>query len=834
MLVNIAEIADLCFGYSTIGGYHMKNRRLISLVILALIFAMLMPTLASCTKEAEYEEEAATVYTIYSIKSDDTTDDAIRAVELAINRIIFYRLGICVKLMLYTEDEYEAAIEAKFAEIEAYEAKKEEDKKNNKNNTSSEPSESSEEVSEDILTGEKILENLEKGIDTELETPRLDIFLVRGFDTYSKLAGEKKLAALDEKLSSEAKLIKDYVHPYFFQAAKYSGKTYGVPCNTSIGQYRYIVFDKELLSKYQFDAQTMSSVSDLQEYLALIKENEPDIIPLQTATDSSDYSFMFENGFATYVDSTGHVLSSYEDSGLLSYLAMIARYNALGYFSNSEGKTAETDPDTRFAVSFVDGNELDIEALEKETGREYEYNVYQVPTATNENTIDSLLCVSSYCVSNELDDVAKLLSMLYTDEDLQNLLAHGVENEHYMLDDNDQVVRLTTIDGDRYSVDRLYAGNQFISTTLAGEDKTVWEKAKAQNRDAVISNTLGFSVQQSSFTYKDENKVKITVYEPDYCKILSEVIEKYYPTLMQGKSVDFNIEEFTSIATETVYQNIRQTLTDEYATKLQTEKSAQIAADFGTTAEAKELYQTAYDTIMASIKKAAKRQLKNKFINELTEKYKKEGVEKTSAEISAEAEAMITDELIEENKFSTYTEEQFNDLVNAQYNQQVTKKVNALVNEYLDSDEYKKALTDYAATAEFEAEVESRFAKSGKEEVDTAIDNNIAEKIAEISAEIIAEFNTEIEKAINEFVETYLDVLVSSGDSSYEGFTKEKLLTEIGYYTEEYETDDEGNTVEGSEPTYTAKYDSYFEFVWQGKIKTQYYKAYGDPDAANG
>ncbi len=812
----------------------MKNRRLISLVILLTVFAMLMPTLASCTKEADYEEEAAPVYTIYSIKSDDTTDDAIRAVELAINRIIFYRLGVCVKLMLYTEDEYEAAIEAKFAELEAYEAKKEEDKKNNKNNTSSEISDESDGTSQDILTGEKILDNLENGIDTELETPRLDIFLVRGFDTYSKLAAEKKLAALDEKLSSEAKLIKDYVHPYFFQAAKYNSKTYGVPCNTTIGQYRYIVFDKELLNKYEYDAKTMSSVSDLQEYLALIKENEPDVIPLQTATDSSDYSFMFENGFATYVDSTGHVVSSYEDSGLLGYLAMIARYNALGYFANSEGKTAETDPDARFAVSFVDGNELDIETLAAKTGREYDYNVYQVPTATNENTIDSLLCISSYCVSNELDDVAKLLSMLYTDEDLQNLLAHGVKNEHYMLDDNEQVVRLTTVDGDAYSVDRLYAGNQFISTTLAGEDKTIWEKAKEQNRDAVISNTLGFSIQQSSFTYKDENKKKVTIYEPDYCKILSEVIEKYYPTLMQGKAVDFNIEEFTSIATETVYNNIRQTLTDEYATKLQTEKSAQIAEDYAKTAEAKELYQTAYDTIMASIKKAVKNKLKSKFKKELEAKYQDAGIEKTSAEISAEAEAMVTDELIEENKFSVYTEEEFNDLVAAQYNNQVAKKVNALVTEYLESAQYKKALSDYASTPEFEAEVESRFVKSGKEEVDAAIDENIAEKISEISAEIIAEFNTEIEKAVNEFVDQYLDVLVSSGDSSFEDFTKEKLLTEIGYYTEEYETDDDGNKVEDAEPTYTAKYDSYFEFVWQGKIRTQYYKAYGDPDATKG
>lgn len=817
----------------------MKNRRLVSLGILFIVFAMLMPTLASCTQEADYTEVAAPVYTIYSIKSDDTTDEAIRAVELAINRIIFYRLGVCVKLMLYTADEYEAAIEAKFAELEAYKEEQEANKKNNKNESSDESASSgTSDVSEEVLTGEKILENLENGIDTELEAPRLDIFLIRDFDTYVKLASEKKLAALDEKLSSEAKLIKDYVHPYFFQAAKYNGKTYGVPCNSIIGEYRYIAFDKELLDKYNYDAQTMCSVSDLQEYLALIKANEPDIIPLQSATDSSDYAFMFENGFATYVDSTGHVLSSYEDPGLLSYLAMIARYNALGYFSNSEGKTAETDPDTRFAVTFVDGDSTALDKLEAQTGREYDHNIYQVPTATNTNTISSMLCVSSYCVSNELDDVAKLLSMLYTDVDLQNLLAHGIKNEHYTLDDNDQVVKIKDADGNAYSVDRLYAGNQFISTTLAGEDKEMWEAAKQQNRDAVISNTLGFSVEQSSFTYtiKDENgkNKKITVYEPDYCEILSEVIKKHYPTLMQGKAVDFNIEEFTTKATETVYENIRKTLTDEFANKLKIEKSAEISAEYAETDEAKDLYQTAYDAIMASIKKSVRKQLKNKFIAELTAKYKAEGVEKTSKEISDEAEAMVTDELVEENKFTGYTEEQFYELVNAQYNQQVTKKVNTLVNEYLESDEYKKALADYASTPEFNAEVEARFAKSGKEEVDAAIDTNIAEKIGEISAEIIAQFNTEIEAAVNKFADETLPLLLADTKESFKDYTKDKLLAEIGYYNEEFETDDEGNTVEGAEPTYTAKFASYFEFVWQGKIRTQYYKAFTDPDAANG
>ncbi len=810
----------------------MKNRRIFSIVALLVLVAMLIPTFASCTQEANYEENEVQVYTIYSIKSDDTTDEAIREVELALNRIIFYRLGFCVKLCLFTEDEYEDAIAAKFEELTALEEAKAAEKKKKKTATeSSEASEVSEE-SKVVRTGDRLLTDLENGIDTELSSPRLDILLVRGFDQYSKLVNEAKLTALDEKLSSEAKLIKDYVHPYFFQAAKIGTKTYGVPCNTTIGEYNYIVFNKELLDKYGYDAETMCSLNDLQEYLALIKENEPNYIPLQTAADSNEYAFMFENGFATYVDDTKHVVSSYEDDGLLSYLAMIARYNALGYFENAAGTTAETDPNAKFAVSFISGNDATIEALSASTGDEYAYNVYQVPTATNTNTIDSLLCVSKFCISNELDDVAKLLAMLYTDSQIQNLLCYGILNTNYTLDDNEQVVKLYNEDGVcTYGMNRIYAGNQFISYGLAGEPIDQWEKVKTQNRSAVISNTLGFSVKLDSFTYTDEDGKKQTVYGPDYCTILSEVIDEYYPTLMKGKSVDFDLEEFTAMATEQVYTDIRTALVSEYESKYKAQKSAEISADFEKTDEAKDLYKTAEDAIVASVKKSVKKKLKTALKKELQAKYKADGTTKSSSEIDAEAEAMITDEMLNEHLYDEYTEQQVNDLINAQYSKSISSKVNSKIAEFIASDEYAKALEDYANTDSFKAEVEARFAKTGNELVAQATDNNIASKISEISSEIISEFNTRLETAINDFVDEYADVLNLGGEEAPH-LNKQKMLTEMKYYTETIPVDEDGEIIEGEDPTYETKYQSYYEFVWQGKIRAQYYQSYGDPDLA--
>ena len=103
----------------------MKKR----IIALVLLIVMLLPvSLASCNKETDPAEVAINVYTLYTICEDSTTEDAIKQVELALNRITAYQLGIGIKLIMVTEDKYDALVEEKLAEIQAY--KEEQDRKN--------------------------------------------------------------------------------------------------------------------------------------------------------------------------------------------------------------------------------------------------------------------------------------------------------------------------------------------------------------------------------------------------------------------------------------------------------------------------------------------------------------------------------------------------------------------------------------------------------------------------------------------------------------------------------------------------------------------------------
>ena len=458
-------------------------------ILLSLL--LLVPMFTSCQKEADLTETEASIYTLYTIVDESTTPEAIRQVELALNRILSIRLKVMVKLVMVTEDEYDQLIEDKFEEMEAYQLEKKNNKKNDKNSS---VAESSEETSEDIMTIDRVLERLENNEDIELDEPRLDIFLVRGYENYYNLATEGKLSALDEKLNNEAKALKSSIHSTLFTAAKVNNKTYGIPVNNAIGEYTYLVFDKELLEQHKVDPNTIRSIEDLQGYLETIKANNPDVIPLKNTKPSTDINFLANDGFPAMISSAKEVVEAYDNKALLEFLSIIARYNALGYLG---GDTVE-DESARYAVRIESGNTDEIGKRLANTGYEYEYSLYSNPIATNENTIDNIFCVSKYVVSNELTDVMEIVTAINTDEQLMNILTYGVENEHYILTDDGQVDRLN----EDYMIDPNNAGNCFITYTLKDENPDKWKNAIQQNQDAAVSLSLGYTIGLTGFDYK--------------------------------------------------------------------------------------------------------------------------------------------------------------------------------------------------------------------------------------------------------------------------------------------------------------------------------------------
>lgn len=771
------------------------KKRLIGLLLSAL---MLLPLLSSCSREVPPVDKEIPIYTLYTIA--DTTPEALRAVELALNRILAYDYDVAVDIVAVSENEYDELINNKLAEMDAIEAaKKSKGSKAPAASSSMDTSSDSVANTGDKMTADRIIETLEEGNDIHPKTTRFDVFLVRGYHQYYELAKKGKLAAINDKLSSEAKLIKDYLHGSLFTAATIDKKIYGVPINGALGDYKYIVFDSDLIEKYNFEPKTMVTVDDLDEYLEIIKKNEPDVVPLKDTVDTRDYSFMFEDGFPFYVDVDNNVLSTYEEDEIPTYYAKLARYRTLGYFTNAQGNN-----DGRFAVTFVKGDETTIENLSKESGQNLVYNVYQNPVATNESAIKNLYCVHKSVVSNELTNVSELLVALFTDSRVQNILTYGVENVNYRLNDDGQVQILNN----DYRMNPDYTGNKFLTYTLEGEDPKKWEKIIEQNKLSTASRSLGFEMYPKTMEAKD----KSVIYEPDFKAILKEVTAKYYQKFLDGTIVDVNLDEVRSESEKAVLEELREELTQTYESNISAEYAISVRKQITSSKLADELKQEATETVMNELISS----VRNKLQEALTSKFRKEFPDASDEEIQAKIDAELTDEYVNEHLYDDITKEEVEAQINEAYESEITSRINEKVSDYLSSDAYTNAVERAIKSAKFTSDLNNLYSKNGPSRVDEKIDETIAAAIQEAAKAMIDEYNTEIEAAVNKFIEDNTEKL---------GITKEEIYAKLGYYKEVKSTDSKDKKV-----TYEPQYDSYFEYVYKEKVQKPFNQLYPVPE----
>lgn len=843
------------------------------ILCILLSILMLVPMFASCSSEVVIEDVEANIYTLYTIKDEETTPEAIRQVELALNRILFHRLGVILKLVMVNEDEYDQLIADKYAEVEEYRLAK----KENKDESSEAESSTDEEVSIDVMTGDDILDILEEGGEIPLEEPRLDIFLVRGYDKYYDLATNGKLASLDEKLNNEGKALKSSIHSTLFTAAKVGNKTYGVPVNNAIGEYTYLVYDADLLAQHNVDPNTLTTLEDLRDYLDVVKKNNPDVVPLKNVKESTAFNFLSNEGFPALVllNDLGkrHVVNAYKDSQFNDYYSMIARYNALGYISDSFGTDAEEDANTRYAVRFESGTIDSItKNLQKEYGKEqkFEFTEFSPPIATNENTIDNIFCVSEFVSStNELTEVIEIMEAINTDAQLMNILTYGVENVHYQLDDDGFVVRkedVVQINNPEnpeeqivvknvYIVDPNHVGNCFITHILKDTEHdttnaNLWTDAIKQNQDAIVSPSLGFTSNPKKFSYKVTVEVEdpdnpgtmieqedtIDIYEPDYFEVINEIVDKYYPALLAGNAVEFNYEELYAKAEEEITADFVDRLDEQFEENVLKPIFAEKMREEVTKNQGKEIREYAEAVVREDLRDDVKKKLKNK----LNSKLKAENPDKTNSEINAMVKELLTDELIDENFPSYYTEEEILEQVEIAYKNDLEAAIDDAIDDIEDTEEYDKAFNDLRNSEEYQNQLNLMLSYDAPNKIIALVDDYIADAIAAYTDNIIAEIETAIEATVNTFIEENAEVL---------GLTKDEIYVEIGYFEEETvetegeegeapaedeeaegEGEGEGEGEAEPEKTYVAKYETWFDFVFQEKIVDPYYLIFGDPN----
>lgn len=375
----------------------------------------------------------------------------------------------------------------------------------------------------------------------ETEENQLDIIYLSGLDMYNEYIENEWLASLDDHIGTTGRKLNDYITSALLNGVKSDGSTYAIPNNIQIGEYTYMLVDKELLDKYYYDSEAITSLLDCNYFLEDIMNSEPGVLPIDASFKEcmdlfvwywnieqtedefgmSQYTINTDNEFsligAVYGDPANigrgkiqlGINTLFADANYREVYLRLMEYQYNGYY------VEENDERTNAAVSFIKGDyaikqeTIDNEGVyTDENGKEYYAYIVRYPEADESSLYGNMFGVST--TSTRVQACMQVLTMLNTNSELRNILQYGVENVNYVIDENTGMLKRLN---DNYMMDLEKTGNCFIAHPEEGYPADYWENSKKQNNDALINPLLGFDFNDELEEYNaelDNNLLKNT------------------------------------------------------------------------------------------------------------------------------------------------------------------------------------------------------------------------------------------------------------------------------------------------------------------------------------
>lgn len=328
---------------------------------------------------------------------------------------------------------------------------------------------------------------------------------------------------LDPYLDTLGKDMKETIDQRFWDGAKVDGKTYAVPTQKELGVAPMWVFTEEYVNKYNIPVNEIHTLEDLEPWLKVIKENEPDVVPLYI-TKGFSYTVFFDqlvDPVGISLDDNGElkVMNMFETPEMKRDLETLRRYYQAGYI-NADAATATDDKSIKRFVTKADGQPYAEEIWSESLG----YPVVASPITdtwiTNGSTTGSMMAVSAN--SKNKEKAIEFLNLLNTDPYIRNLINYGIEGTHYEKV-GENTIKLTNKKA--YDVPYFSLGNLFITYVTENEPETKWDEFQDFNDAAKVSPALGFKFDSKSVSTE--------------IAAVNNVLEEFKATLYSG-SVDID------------------------------------------------------------------------------------------------------------------------------------------------------------------------------------------------------------------------------------------------------------------------------------------------------
>ena len=521
------------------------NKRIISLILAFLMLSTFLFTGCDALMgpgegtdlEGTLADEAsnsAMTLSMFVVSEAPVSEETARLVENAFNNITKANFKTQVKLHFATYDEYYQVIEDRVKSNEEYALLEKEAASALKaarkaakaegvvtdeawfdafyeQNPDYAPFRETEELTGEDTTGEQTELVTIAGIDNSYtlsqvkypdEKPaQIDILWIDSYDRYLDFIAREMIERLDPELSGASKKLNESINNELLLWAKWpTSGTYGIPNNTIIGEYTYLLVNKELAKKYSYNPDELNTLTKCSDFLADVAAYEPGVAPIlgdiyttgtyywsiDTATgkiNSDKFNLlagtMTNRTHDPSIDTniTLGCNNVFKNVEFTEQLKCIQAYKDAGYI------VAESANPANYAVRMIKGG-ADLAAV---YGEDYSLNVLEYPRAGYEEVFNNMFAVSTY--TRSLARSMQIITYLNTNSDLRNILQYGVEGVHYKIDD--ETGKLVRLNKD-YMMNLESTGNVFMAYPEEDMPVDAWDWGKKQNLDVKPYLTMGF------------------------------------------------------------------------------------------------------------------------------------------------------------------------------------------------------------------------------------------------------------------------------------------------------------------------------------------------------
>lgn len=388
---------------------------------------------------------------------------------------------------------------------------------------------------------------------------QLDVMFGRFFGTgISGYVAKGQLTGLNDLLDEYGQGIKEVIGQEYLDAASIDGEVYGVTTCRDLGAQNAFLFRKDIIDELGIDLSTVSTYEDLTPIFAQIHEAHPELyVTGASATQSPFFVKQFKNvdfladRLGVLLDYNEPVVSNlYESQEFRDLVELTTEWNQAGYIypdiTTDSSNSVQMLLSNGLAASYMQSWKPGAIVENQNTVQNYELvaAVIDKPVAFTMSVQSWMWTIPTN--SKYPEKAMEFMNLLYTDEEVVNLLSYGIEGEHYVMTEDGFAADGPASAG--YADKAAWkAGNAYLAHVWEGDEADLYEQLRAFNEGADKTCAMGFVMDNSSVS-------------AEYTALQSVLAQ--YETLLEwgfAGDVDATIKEFN----DALYEAGLQTYMDE-------------------------------------------------------------------------------------------------------------------------------------------------------------------------------------------------------------------------------------------------------------------------------